>query len=306
MDSLLQDFPRQERTPFIGSSRDYRLARAVILGAPMDWSSSFRPGSRFGPASIREVSEAIEEYSIYRDRSLTEMEFHDAGDLILPFGNVAASLDSIGRASEAIRAAGKFPILLGGEHLVTYPAVRAAHRRHPDLCVLQFDAHMDLRPSYLGEEMSHASVMRLIHGFLGDGRLFQVGVRSGDREEFAFAAAHMRCLRGDLAEAVRTAVKEIAGRPVYVTIDIDVVDPAFAPGTGTPECAGPTSAELLQAFAHLAGVEAVGFDLVEVLPTADLSARTSLLAAVLLREALLGLVKPDSSPAGQQEFGKSR
>ena len=280
---------RQKRTPFLASSDDFDSAQAVILGTPMDWTSSYRPGSRFGPASIREVSEAIEEYSVYSDRSLLDFAFYDAGDLVLPFGNVQGSLDLIGMAVDSLLSAGKFPLLLGGEHLITLPAVRAAYRHYPDLRILQFDAHADLRPDYLGEQMTHAAVMRHVHNLLGDDRLFQAGLRSGDREEFIFAASHTHWCQGDLPGAVEAAKKGLAGHPVYVTIDIDVADPAFAPGTGTPECGGPSSAELLRAFNSLAELHVVGFDLVEVLPTADLSARTSLLAAVLVREALLTL-----------------
>lgn len=281
----------QRRTPFIGAGTEYEPARAVILGAPMDWTSSFRPGSRFGPAAVREVSEAIEEYSPHRDRSLGEIAFYDAGDLVLPFGNVRGSLEAIESAVAAVLADGKHPMLLGGEHLVSYPAIRAVHARHPDLTVLHFDAHTDLRPSYIGEELSHASVMRLVHGLLGDGRIFQCGLRSGEREEFDFARGRTSFIPGDLPGAARRAAQEIGRRPVYVTIDIDVVDPAHAPGTGTPECGGPTSAELLRSFDTLAGLAVVGFDVVEVLPGADLSARTALLAAVLVREALLTMVR---------------
>ncbi|MGQ9778654.1 MAG: agmatinase [Bacillota bacterium] len=281
----------QPRTPFLGSSSDRHAAKAVILGAPMDWSSSFRPGSRFGPAAVREVSEAIEEYSPYADRALGEVTFYDAGDLVLPFGSVRASLALIGEAVAGVLAEGKFPLLLGGEHLITYPAVQAFHARYPELCLLHLDAHADLRAAYLGEELSHASVIRLVHGLLGDGRIFQCGIRSGDREEFAFAREHTRVCRGPLPAAVKAAAREIGDRPLYVTLDIDVVDPAFAPGTGTPECAGATSAELLETFAVLGGLRVVGFDLVEVSPAIDLSARTSLLAAVVVREALLRFIK---------------
>lgn len=289
MEKLLR-VERQRRTPFLASGDDLGRAKAVILGAPMDWTSSFRPGSRSGPGSIREVSEGIEEYSFYRDRSLLDLDFYDAGDLVLPFGNTEASLALIRESVAAIADLNKFPLILGGEHLVTYAAVAALRARHEELCVIQFDAHADLRPAYMGQALSHASVMRLIHGLLGDGRIHQIGIRSGDREEFEFARAHTRFHEGDFLAGVKAAVCEIGRRPVYISVDIDVVDPAFAPGTGTPECGGPTSSELLRAFDLLGTLNAVGFDLVEVLPATDLSSRTSLLAAVLLREALLGLV----------------
>ncbi|MGE5551335.1 MAG: agmatinase [Bacteroidota bacterium] len=302
MGDELFGLPWQQRTPFLASNGEYETARAVILGAPMDWSVSYRPGSRFGPASIREVSEAIEEYSPYRDKSLFDLAFYDAGDLVLPFGNTAGALDLIETAVRGLLAAGKFPLLLGGEHLVSYPAIRAAHRHYPDLCVFQFDAHTDLRPGYLGQQLSHASVMRLAQNLLGDGRVFQFGIRSGDREEFAFARDHTHLYRGGVLDAVQAAIREIGSRPVYVTVDIDVVDPAHAPGTGTPECGGITSAELLRVFDYLPSLQVVGFDLVEVLPAVDLSARTALLAAVLVREALLGLVCVQGDRTIQEEF----
>ncbi|MGE5527522.1 MAG: agmatinase [Patescibacteria group bacterium] len=284
---------RQKRTPFLAGGEEYGPARVVMFGAPMDWTSSFRPGSRFGPAAIREASEGIEEYSVYRGRSLLDGDaaFFDAGDLVLPYGNVAESLRSIGEAVGAILADGKLPLLLGGEHLVTYAAVREVLARHPDLCVVQFDAHADLRPDYLGERMSHASVMRLLHETLGDGRIFQIGIRSADRDEMAYAAAHTILCRGALARAAAEAARLIAGRPVYVTLDIDVLDPAHAPGTGTPECGGPTSAEMIEVFEVLSGMAIAGFDLVEVAPGCDPSARTALLAAVLVREALLLMMR---------------
>ncbi len=287
MGEAFTSLPLQKRTPFLASTGDYGASGAVILGAPMDWTCSFRPGSRFGPAAIREVSEGIEEYSIYCGRSLDDFDFYDAGDLVLPFGDVAGSLALIERAGDALFAEGKFPVLLGGEHLVSYPAIKACHKLFPELRVLHFDAHADLRAAYCGQELSHASVMRLVHGILGDGRIHQCGIRSGARDEFAFAAEHTRWHRGGLEAAMREAARELAGFPVYLSIDIDVLDPAFAPGTGTPECAGATSAELLQLFPVFRELDIVGFDLVEVSPGADPSARTPLLAAVLVREALL-------------------
>jgi len=285
-DSLLT-MDRQKRTPFLASGEDYASAKAVILGVPMDWTASFRPGSRFGPASIREVSEAIEEYSFYRDKSLFDLDYYDAGDLILPFGNVEASLELIRQAVTLILDEDKTPLLLGGEHLITYPVIQAMQQKYPDLRLLHFDAHADLREAYIGQIASHTSVMRLTHAILGDGRIYQFGIHSGAREEFSFAAEHTRLIRGDIFEGLSSVRAELAERPVYVSIDIDVLDPAHAPGTGTPECGGQTSSALIGAFDILAQLRIIGLDLVEVLPANDFSSRTSLLAAVLLREALM-------------------
>lgn len=282
----------ETRGSFLGAGRDYEAARGVLFGAPMDFTVSFRPGTRLAPQRVREVSQVLEEYSLLLGEELADHPFYDAGDISLPLGNVAASVEAIGRVAAGIAAAGKVPLMIGGEHLVTWPVVDALRSIHPDLVVVQFDGHADLRADYLGERFSHATVMRLVsealgEGALGEGRLYQFGVRSATADEAAYARRRTRLHPGRVLEPLRAVLPELAGRPLYLTIDIDVVDPAFAPGTGTPEAGGISSSELLEAIWALRGQRVVGFDLVEICPPADPAETTSILGAKALREAIL-------------------
>ncbi len=272
---------------FMGSTPDYRQANVVLVGAPMDFTTSFRPGTRQGPQQIRAVSYGIEEYSVYQDRDLADYAYYDAGDVAVPFGNVAAGLQMIGQTIGQIFDDGKFPFLLGGEHLVSLPAIEQAAQRYPNLALLHFDAHADLREEYLGETLSHATVIRRAVDLLGEKSVYQFGIRSGTKEEFAFARAHTNMYVDQLLEPLQKTVPQLQNRPVYVTLDIDVVDPAFAPGTGTPEPGGCTSREIIQAVNMLAGLNVVGFDLVEVSPANDHSDITAVLAAKIVREVIL-------------------
>lgn len=272
---------------FIGCDRDFDAARAVLFGAPYDSTTSYRPGARFGPAAIRHESFGIETYSPYQGRDLGDCAVHDAGDLELPFGAPAPALGMIEAEAARILDAGKVPVLLGGEHLVTLGAVRAARARHPDLHVLHFDAHADLRADYLGSPLSHACVLRRCHDLLGDGRIFQFGIRSGTREEFAFMqAGHVTAEPFAAATLPARALPE--GTPVYLTVDLDVLDPAEFPGTGTPEAGGFTFGQLRAALMDVfARFRVVAFDLVELAPALDASGRSTALACKLLRECLL-------------------
>ncbi|MDA8227712.1 MAG: agmatinase [Desulfitobacterium hafniense] len=276
---------------YIGAGSSYEAAQAVIMGIPMDYTVSFRPGTRLGPQSIRNVSSGIEDYSVYLDKVLTDYEYFDCGDLALPFGNVDKSLRIIEEASRKVLADKKFPIFLGGEHLVTFPLIKPFIESYPDLQVVHFDAHADLRTDYYGENNSHATVMRKIAQMLGPKSVYQFGIRSGIREEFLFAKEYTHLVTEDVLEPLREAIPQLKGKPVYVSLDIDVVDPAFAPGTGTQEAGGCTSKEIIKAIHALGELNVVGFDLVEVSPTMDSSERTSLLAAKLVREAILSFVK---------------
>lgn len=276
-----------EKAKFLCSSGEWADADQVLIGLPMDLTTSFRPGTRMAPCRIREVSEGIEEYSVYQDRSLEEIVFYDAGDVILPFGNVEQSLERIETVAGAMLTAGKQVFALGGEHLVTLPLVKAYYACYPDLVVVQMDAHADLRTDYLGQQLSHACVMRRVVELIGTKRLFQLGIRSGTREEMIFGAAHSHLYPDQFTDITAEVKAAIGTRPVYITLDIDVLDPAFAPGTGTPEAGGISSRQLLQMLQNLADLQVVGFDLVEICPAYDHGDITSILGAKIIREALL-------------------
>ncbi len=278
------------KSRFMDSIDDYTAASAVIIGAPMDFTASFRPGSRGGPQSIREASYGLEWYSPALDRDLHEISFVDLGDLVLPIGNVSGSLELIRKACNRILGDNKMPFLLGGEHLVSLPAIEAAAERYNDPVLLHFDAHTDLRTEFFGEALSHANVIRLAleRGFVSD--VHQFGIRSGDKPEFEYAREHTH-LHSDVIEPFERLLPSLGNKPVYVTVDIDVLDPAFAPGTGTPEPGGISSGELLKVIRKLRGLNVVGFDLVEIAPVYDHSEATSLVGAKVLREAMLALVK---------------
>ncbi|QBK25211.1 agmatinase [Ureibacillus thermophilus] len=279
---------------FIKSHPNYEESKAVLYGMPMDWTVSFRPGSRFGPARIREVSVGLEEYSPYLDRELDDVKFFDAGDIPLPFGNAQKSLEEIEKYVRKVLADGKIPVGMGGEHLVTWGVVRAIYEKYPDVAVLHFDAHTDLRTDYEGEPLSHATPIRKIAEMIGPSNVYSFGIRSGLKEEFEWAKENgMFIAKFEVLEPLKEVLPTLKGRNVYITTDIDVLDPAFAPGTGTVDCGGITSKELLAAIHEIARseVNVVGFDLVEVAPVYDHSEMTVNTASKLLREMILGWVK---------------
>ena len=281
---------RKNVETFIGCDCDYARAETVLFGAPFDSTTSFRPGARFGSAAMRHESFGLETYSPYQDRDLLDRRVFDSGDLELCFGSAESALADIEARAEEILSDGKRPVLLGGEHLVTLGALRAVVRRHPDLHILHFDAHADLRDDYLGAQLSHACVMRRAHDLLGDGRIHQFCIRSGDREEFRFAKAHtdLHPFSFDGLEAVTQALAA-AKTPVYFTIDLDCLDPSAFPGTGTPEAGGVRFTELLQAILLVAKCNVVAADVNELAPMLDPSGVSTATACKVLRELLLAL-----------------
>lgn len=272
---------------FIGASENYSQSKAVIFGIPMDFTVSFRTGTRQGPQSIRELSDGIEDYSPYLERSLEELEYFDGGNIDLPFGNVKKSLELIEKVAQNIFNDDKFPIAIGGEHLVSYPLIKAAAKKHSNLNIIHFDAHADLRASYCNEELSHACAMRRVLDIIDSKRLYQFGIRSGTKEEFDFGKSNTSFYPFEGYDRVKEVLLNLREEPIYITLDIDVVDPSFAPGTGTPEPGGYTSKEMIEIIHLFKGKNVVGFDIVEVSPALDISLRTSLLAAKLIREGLL-------------------
>ena len=277
---------------FIGADSTFEDSRIVIFGAPYDSTTSFRPGTRFGPAAVRSESFGIETYSPYQDRDLeTDVAVHDAGDLELPFGAPDRALAMIEAKADEILSAGKIPFLLGGEHLVSLGAVRAAVKKYPDLHIIHFDAHADLREDYLGVRLSHACVMRRCHDLLGDGRIWQFGIRSGTRDEFAFMReGHVTTEPFSVNTLASLSFPE--GTPVYLTVDLDVLDPSEFPGTGTQEAGGLRFTELLSALTEiLRRFNVVALDNVELSPGLDASGRSTALACKILREQLLALAR---------------
>ena len=275
---------------FIGCNAAYDEARIVLYGAPFDSTTSFRPGARFGPSAMRHESFGLETYSPYQDADLEESAVFDSGDMELCFGSAEAALRDIEARAEEILRAGKLPLLLGGEHLVTLGAVRAALRHYPDLQILHFDAHADLRDDYLGAKLSHACVLRRCHELVGDGRIHQFCIRSGEREEFRFAGAHtaLHPFGFDGLEQTVAALRA-QGAPVYLTVDLDCLDPAAFPGTGTPEAGGVSFSALLAALRCACTARIVGADLTELAPGLDPSGVSTATACKVLRELLLAL-----------------
>lgn len=263
------------------------VGSAVIVGVPFDATSTFRPGSRAAPAAIRWGSQSIETYSPVLRRDLEEAPVFDGGDVALT-GSDPEAMRSAVRERLADLPVSAIPIVLGGEHTVTLPAVEVLRRSHRDLAVLQLDAHTDLRDEYDGRSVSHATVMRRIADLLGARSIAQYGVRSGTPDEFDLAGRSLQHSSPHLA--VPPAIWSwLEQRPVYVTLDIDVIDPADAPGTGNPEPEGVPARELLTFVRRLGALRVVGFDLVEVSPPYDPSGRTAILAATILREAILAI-----------------
>ena len=276
---------------FIAAEADFDEARAVIFGAPFDGTTSFRPGTRFGPGAIRAESDGIETYSPYQNKDLEDIAVFDSGNLLLPFGNTEAVLEEICARTAEILEAGKMPVMLGGEHLVTLGAVRAMVQKYPELHIIHFDAHTDLRDDYLGERLSHATVIRRCHDLLGDGRIHQFGIRSGERAEWDFAFAHTDFHPFNVKDVLDVVLALGSDVPVYVTLDLDVLDPSLFCGTGTPEAGGVFFQDLEEALLALEALNVVGFDMNELSPHYDASGVSTAVACKVLREMLLAYVK---------------
>ena len=276
---------------FIAAEADFDEARAVIFGAPFDGTTSFLPGTRFGPGAIRAESDGIETYSPYQNKDLEDIAVFDSGDLLLPFGNTEAVLEEICARTAEILEAGKMPVMLGGEHLVTLGAVRAMVQKYPELHIIHFDAHTDLRDDYLGERLSHATVIRRCHDLLGDGRIHQFGIRSGERAEWDFAFAHTDFHPFNVKDVLDVVLALGSDVPVYVTLDLDVLDPSLFCGTGTPEAGGVFFQDLEEALLALEALNVVGFDMNELSPHYDASGVSTAVACKVLREMLLAYVK---------------
>lgn len=274
---------------FIGCDNQYDESKLVIFGAPFDGTTSYRPGTRMASKAMRAESYGLETYSPYQDKDLEDFAVFDAGDLDLCFGNTERVLGDIEDMTNEILSDGKLPVMIGGEHLVSLGSIRAMVKKYPDLHIIHFDAHTDLRDDYLGEKLSHASVIRRSWDLIGDGKIFQFGIRSGERQEFEWAKTHTTLNKFNF-NGLEQATKTINGASVYFTIDLDVLDPSVFPGTGTPEAGGVTFMELLEAIKIVAGnCNIVGCDVNELSPVYDQSGVSTATACKVLRELLLAI-----------------
>ena len=275
---------------FIGCDNEYDESNIVVFGAPFDSTTSFRPGTRFASAVMRNESFGIETFSPYQDKDLEDLSVFDGGDLELSFGDSNSALNDIETYVGKVLSDSKVPFMIGGEHSVTLGAVRAVAKKYPDLHIVQFDAHTDLREDYLGQVYSHASVIRRCWDIVGDNKIFQFGIRSGEKVEFEWAKEHVHTTRFNF-DGLDEIIEKLKGKSVYFTLDLDVLDPSEFPGTGTPESGGVTFVELHNAIRKLSVLNIVGLDMNELSPIYDQSGQSTALACKLLREILLFLNK---------------
>lgn len=266
---------------WMGQNPDYESADIVMLGLPFDGTVSYRPGSRFAPEQIRLASWGLEEYSPNFDKHLSDVNFHDAGDLELPLGNTYKSLDVIEQNVEQIYRDGKKVFGIGGEHLVTLPEIKAVSKFYKNLAIVHFDAHTDLREEYLGEEMSHSAVIRHASKIVGAQNLKQIGIRSGMKEEFDFMREH-----NTLAKTY-SDLDSLKDKKIFLTVDLDVLDPSIMPGTGTPESGGLNFNTLIGWFTYLKDFDIIGADVVELAPDYDASGVSTAVASKVIRELLM-------------------
>ena len=271
---------------FIGCEAEYYESSIVVFGAPFDSTTSFRPGTRFASQVMRGESWGLESYSPYQDLDLYDFNIFDGGEIELPFGNSEGALALIEDFSTKVVEDGKIPAMIGGEHLVTLGAFKGVFKKYPDVHVIHFDAHSDLREDYLGQKLSHATVIHRVWDLVGDNKIFQFGIRSGEKEEFLWAKDHVYTNKFN-CDTLDYALERVKDKPVYVTIDLDVLDPSVFPGTGTPEPGGIQFNELLNSILKLRGLNIVGFDINELSPQYDQTGASTAVACKVLSEMLL-------------------
>lgn len=272
--------PFLDRT-WMGQNPDYDKSDIVMLGLPFDGTVSYRPGSRFAPEQIRLASWGLEEYSPRFDKELSDVNFHDAGDLEFPLGNTYKTLEVIEKNVEDIYRDGKRVFGIGGEHLVTLPEIKAVAKFYPDLAIVHFDAHTDLREEYMGEEMSHSAVIKHASKIVGPENIKQIGIRSGMKEEWDFMKEHNTLIHK------YSELDCLKGKKIFVTVDLDVLDPSVMPGTGTPESGGFDFETLIGWFEYLKQFDIVGADVVELAPDYDASGVSTAVATKVIRELLM-------------------
>ncbi|MDB8794720.1 agmatinase [Romboutsia sp. 1001216sp1] len=280
---------------FMGMETSYEDADVVVFGAGFDGTTSNRPGTRFASSAMRPEFYGLETYSPILDLDLEDFKICDIGDLELSIGNTDKVLEEIYIGTKEIVNDNKVPFMIGGEHLVTLPAFKAVHEKYDDVFVIHFDAHTDLRQEYNNNENSHATVIKRVWDIVGDNRIFQFGIRSGTKEEFEFALKDKHTyMEVETINTFKDIINKLDGKNIYITIDLDVLDPSIFPGTGTPEPGGVTYREFREIFTILkeSNINIVGLDIVELSPDYDSTNVSTVVACKILRE--LSLVAADN------------
>lgn len=276
---------------FLGCESSFENADYVIFGAPFDGTTTFRPGTRFAPQTMRMESIGLETYSPYFDIDIEDYKINDAGDLDLPFGSTQNALNIIKSQAEKILSANKIPLMIGGEHLVSLPVLEEVYKKYNDIHIIHFDAHTDLREEYLGEKLTHSGVFRRVWDFVGDNKIFQFGIRSGTKDEFHWASQGHTYINKFNFNTLEEIVQKLKDKPIYLSIDLDVLDPSIMCGTGTTEAGGVTFNELINAIIEVSKLNIVGADIVELSPHYDHSGVSTAVALKVMRETLCAIIK---------------
>ncbi|RLG74251.1 MAG: agmatinase [Thermoprotei archaeon] len=275
---------------FGGYSIPYDKAKYVVLGVPLDETGTFRSGYRLAPYRVREVSEALETFSLRVNMDYEGSPVHDLGDIVVAPGDLERTLYRVEEVLKSIVLDGKIPIIIGGEHTITYPVIKVLKAFKP--CVVVLDAHFDLRHEYLGSRMCHATVMRRVSEIIGLRNMFFVGVRAFCSEEANLVKqkgvehlpAHV-ILKHGISKTVNMILKFLRNcNKIYLTVDMDVFDPSFAPAVGNPEPEGLTPTLVLDILSYIVNDKLVGLDINEITPSYDVNDITSILAAKLIME----------------------
>lgn len=265
---------------FIGANPDYNTSKIVMLGMPYDCTCSNRAGTRFAPQAARLESIGIETYSVYFDKEMEDCSFYDAGDLEYPFGNAKKVLEITENNVDCIYNDNKKLLGIGGEHLLTLASVKSVLKKYDNLAVIQFDAHTDLRSQYLGETLTHSGVMYRIAELIGYENIAQIGLRSGEKQEFELVKKYQTL------KTKKIELDKFKNKNIFLTIDLDVLDPSLMSGVGTPEAGGLTYNELMDWLLYLKDFNIVGADIMELAPDIDPTKTSTATACKLIREVL--------------------
>ncbi len=278
----------------MGAKRSTNGCKVGIFGVSYDGTTSFRPGTRFGPSAIREVSNGLETFCPQLNLDLENLTFADLGSLEISYGAPEPVISSVKQATKKLLNQGLNPLILGGEHSISSGAVAAVAENHPDLILLQLDAHADLRQEWLKSRYNHACTMSRCLEVLPSKQIFQLAIRSGTREEFKELKEKKRLIshrHGKPATGLKEALTPHLGKPIYLTLDLDWFDPSVMPGTGTPEPGGYLWEDFAAVIDVLKKHNLVAADVVELSPQLDSSGISSILAAKVTRSLLMLLSK---------------